>query len=817
MKERKAFSKKEIGFKNPKSSIICIFIILIITILFKECYFESYIELKINAIGNITMYNEKFIFKPDKIIINDENMSEVNNYYSFNNSNNIVQLIWNYNNFSDFDYMFDGCNNITEINLSHFNFSNIISMAHMFSGCKLLISINLSKIDTSNVLNMSYMFNNCKNLESLDLSNFETSLVNNMSGMFFNCTKLNDLKITNFNTTNAVDMENLFYGCRELTSLNISSFNTRIITNMNNMFMKCSKLKSLDLSNFNTSNVKFMNDTFKDCFSLENLNIRNFDLSNINSSDYAFSGCSNLSFINFEKGILGNSKFFSSIGKKITICLNQTTNSLNSSSFNIISCSELCTSEHPFFDKHKEIYVKYCDINDLFTNSCVLKYKETEYPEDLIYDNIKMNISDFNISLLANNENLEIIENGTNFKLINSSIDKKIKDCIKNIKTFIISNNDNLILLIIDITSNDKTKKTLYEFYHSFVPNNLVKINSTDICKDILKNDIIENCSEYSIESIIKNSCIKCKNDYYPIYNDSINNDNLMKCYKNLEGYYLENSEYYKPCYETCKTCNKNGNSSIHNCISCKNDFPNLFQTNCYNQCPVNSSNSKENDYICEIKCSPEKPFEDLINHQCIDKCDINKRFNNKCKLNYVSEDTKKENFKAKVIEDIQNGTLGEVLNQVLKSNETYSFQNGDEKHSISTLSGSDSNLKKAGVTSINFGSNCQQILKGNNDNQEIILYDVEHHIEGFNTPIIEYTLFDEDGQKLDLDECNDDRVIYYIPNNINEGDLDKHDPTSDFYNNCNKGTAEEGVDMTSYENLFILMIIICPFVKRVV
>ena len=156
--------------------------------------------------------------------------------------------------------------------------------------------------------------------------------------------------------------------------------------------------------------------------------------------------------------------------------------------------------------------------------------------------------------------------------------------------------------------------------------------------------------------------------------------------------------------------------------------------------------------------------------------------------------------MKAKVIKDIQSRTTGEVLNQVLNSNETYSFQNGNEKHSISTLSGSDSNLKKAGVTSINFGSNCQQILKGNNDNQEIILYDVEHHIEGFNTPIIEYALFDEDGQKLDLDECNDDRVIYYIPNNINEGDLDKHDPTSDFYNNCNKGTAEEGVDMTSYD-----------------
>ena len=364
-----------------------------------------------------------------------------------------------------------------------------------------------------------------------------------------------------------------------------------------------------------------------------------------------------------------------------------------------------------------------------------------------------------------------------------------------------ISNNDNLILLIIDITSNDQTKKTLYEFYHSSGSNNLVKINSTDICKDILKNDIIENCSEYSIESIIKNSCIKCKNDYYPIYNDSINNDNLMKCYKNLEGYYFDNNyKLFKQCFKTCKTCYKSGNSFFHNCISCKYEYQYLFLINCYNHRPVNSSKPKEKDNIYEIKCSSDKPFENLENHQCIAKCEINQRFNNECKLNFISEEAKKENLKAKVIEDIQKGELGEVLNQVLKSNETYSFQNGDEKHSISTLSGSDSNLKKAGVTSINFGSNCQQILKGNNDNQEIILYDVEHHIEGFNTPIIEYALFDEVGQKLNLDECNDDRVIYYIPNNINEGDLDKHDPSSDFYNNCNKETAKEGIDMTSYD-----------------
>ena len=164
-----------------------------------------------------------------------------------------------------------------------------------------------------------------------------------------------------------------------------------------------------------------------------------------------------------------------------------------------------------------------------------------------------------------------------------------------------------------------------------------------------------------------------------------------------------------------------------------------------------------------------------------MEKCNFTQRFKNICKLNYIPENTKEENLKAKIIDNLKNGTMGEILAQVLKNNETYSFQNGEEKHSISTLSGSDSNLLKPGATSINFSDKCQQLLKENNDNQEIILYDVEHHIEGFNTPIIEYTLFSEDGkQELNLDECINDRVVYYIPNNINEGDLDKHDPSSE-------------------------------------
>ena len=44
-------------------------------------------------------------------------------------------------------------------------------------------------------------------------------------------------------------------------------------------------------------------------------------------------------------------------------------------------------------------------------------------------------------------------------------------------------------------------------------------------------------------------------------------------------------------------------------------------------------------------------------------------------------------------------------------------------------------------------------------------------------------------------------KVQYYIPVSINESDMDRHDPSSEFYNNeCNKHSTESGVDMTLYD-----------------
>ena len=54
-----------------------------------------------------------------------------------------------------------------------------------------------------------------------------------------------------------------------------------------------------------------------------------------------------------------------------------------------------------------------------------------------------------------------------------------------------------------------------------------------------------------------------------------------------------------------------------------------------------------------------------------------------------------------------------------------------------------------------------------------MILYEIEHNVEGFNIPIIEYVLFTQDGKKqLNLSICDNMKVQYYIPLSINGTDL---------------------------------------------
>ena len=71
--------------------------------------------------------------------------------------------------------MFYYCENLADLDVSHFDTSQVTYMSSMFEGCESLTNLDLSSFDTSQVIYMNRMFADCKNLTSLDLSSFDTS------------------------------------------------------------------------------------------------------------------------------------------------------------------------------------------------------------------------------------------------------------------------------------------------------------------------------------------------------------------------------------------------------------------------------------------------------------------------------------------------------------------------------------------------------------------------------------------------------------------------------------------------------------------
>ena len=94
------------------------------------------------------------------------------------------------------------------------------------------------------------------------------------------------------------------------------------------------------------------------------------------------------------------------------------------------------------------------------------------------------------------------------------------------------------------------------------------------------------------MECLLCNSndeCLSCNNEAHYYAKSSEIGNNPINCYDNLEGYYVSGN-YYEPCYETCQTCEQSGDSSNHNCLTCKSDYSlrlkdNDNHENCYPSC----------------------------------------------------------------------------------------------------------------------------------------------------------------------------------------------------------------------------------------
>ncbi len=153
----------------------------------------------------------------------------------------------------------------------------------------------LHNLNTSEVTNMASMFEDCDKLTSLDLSHFNTAKVTTMAKMFYFCDRLTSIDLSHFNTAKVTDMFGMFDCCSELTSLDLSSFNTANVTDMSMMFLHCNDLTTLDLSSFNTSKVTNMSKMFSQCNDLRTIYVGSaWSTDAVTNSDLMFDYCDHL-------------------------------------------------------------------------------------------------------------------------------------------------------------------------------------------------------------------------------------------------------------------------------------------------------------------------------------------------------------------------------------------------------------------------------------------------------------------------------------------------------------------------------------------
>ena len=533
-------------------------------------------------------------------------------------------------------------------------------------------------------------------------------------------------------------------------------------------------------------------------------------------------------------------------------------------------CVLNCNKEFPFGHIVKQKCLKNCGINELENKTCTLNYRN-DY--NIFLYNILEEIEkeNFDFKNLENNRIIKIEESFGNFTISNYELFKEkinLGEC-ENIlkKSYNIQKDTSLYILLLEIIDSDVSanKKEIYELYYPLNEGHLYHLDLS-FCQDILIDNFLLKCQNYSIESILNDACLTCKDGYGPMpINNTNSNNNYKKCSLPPEGFYYDKiTQNIEPCYFTCKTCNKGASNFTHNCLECKDnlkynatptnfnlfncleecplnysfyidentnkiycvkecndiydkfmeqekkyvkkcegEFKYEFRKKCYKECPSDSSSSKGDEFFCEIKCNgKEFPYLKLDTQECINNCSIKDMINQICKKSYKDDnDTKQEDISTQIIDNILNGNLDDVLQDIISNDKEVIIKEENEVHQISTLSSQGDNQN---VSSINFGE-CESILRNKSNissDEELIIYKIEHFIEGYNIPIIEYVLFSQDGKiKLNLADCDNFTIEYNFPVSINEKDIDKHDPNSSYYNNkCEQTTSQDGTDMTLYE-----------------
>ena len=368
--------------------------------------------------------------------------------------------------------------------------------------------------------------------------------------------------------------QNMFKNLRQIIEIDLSSFDTSNVENMNNMFYECTNLRKINFGNIDTSLVKDMSAMFSGCRNLIYIDLSKFDTSSVTNMLEMFKNCKKLKSVDASSfntaKVVDMFDLFGECSELLTV---------NLSSFDT---SKVTRFHGMFFHCTK---LKYIDIKNFVGPSTT----EIGY----MFDSCKLiflNMKSFKIDTTKSIERTNTAPNELKYLCLEDT-------STLNYARFNINNRD---------CSNICFRKN-------------IKV-------DIEEKKCYESCGEIGLNYEYNNICMNnCPDNTYKILKNTIICSEIIP-----ENYYLD-SDIYKECYNTCKSCDGPGDESNNNCKECINDFIFLDDSlvnkkNCYKKCRFNYYFDGNNKYSCTETDSCPNNYK-LINKikKCIDECKNNK------------------------------------------------------------------------------------------------------------------------------------------------------------------------------------------------
>ena len=171
----------------------------------------------------------------------------------------------------------------------------------------------------------------------------------------------------------------------------------------------------------------------------------------------------------------------------------------------------------------------------------------------------------------------------------------------------------------------------------------------------------------------------------------------------------------------------------------------------------------------------------------------------------FINASNKENNvtIKDEIIKNIKNdiisGQLNSLIANITEGKEDLLIKTNDTIYQITTTENQKNNSYK-NISTLDLGK-CEDRLKEiyNIDKDlALIIFKVDYYKEGSLIPVICYEVYDPLNKiQLDLNYCKDILINLNIPASIDEDNLYKYDPNSEFYNDkCYAYTTENGTDI---------------------